>query len=74
MAIVLALGAAAFYGAGDFIGGLASRRNAVLAVALHRGAAATSLLCRQPAATITQIRSGRVSPAASRRSISRAAA
>lgn len=34
MAIVLALGAAAFYGAGDFVGGLATRRNAVLAVAL----------------------------------------
>lgn len=34
MSIVLALGAAAFYGAGDFVGGLATRRNAVLAVAL----------------------------------------
>lgn len=42
MAIVLALGAAAFYGAGDFIGGLASRRNAVLAVAL--GAQVSGLL------------------------------
>lgn len=34
MVIMLALGAAAFYGAGDFVGGLAARRNAVLAVAL----------------------------------------
>jgi drug/metabolite transporter (DMT)-like permease len=34
MAIMLALGAAAFYGSADFVGGLASRRNAVLAVAL----------------------------------------
>lgn len=42
MAIVLALGAAAFYGAGDFVGGLATRRNAVLLVAL--GAQASGLV------------------------------
>ena len=40
--VVFALGAAAFYGAGDFVGGLASRRNAVLAVAL--GAQVAGLL------------------------------
>lgn len=34
MAIMLALGAAAFYGSADFVGGLASRRQAVLVVAL----------------------------------------
>lgn len=34
MAIVLALGAAAFYGSSDFVGALAARRSAVLAVAL----------------------------------------
>jgi len=34
MAIVFALGAAAFYGSADFMGALASRRNAALAVAL----------------------------------------
>ena len=34
MAIMLALGAAAFYGSADFVGGLALRRNAVLLVAL----------------------------------------
>ena len=34
MAIMLALGAAAFYGSADFVGGLASRRHAVLLVAL----------------------------------------
>lgn len=34
MTVMLALGAAAFYGAGDFMGGLAARRNAVLIVAL----------------------------------------
>jgi drug/metabolite transporter (DMT)-like permease len=33
MAIVLALGAAAFYGSADFMGGLASRRSAALTVA-----------------------------------------
>ncbi len=42
MAIMLALGAAAFYGAGDFVGGLAARRNAVLTVAL--GAQLSGLL------------------------------
>ncbi len=42
MAVVFALGAAAFYGAGDFVGGLAARRNAVLAVAL--GAQLSGLL------------------------------
>ena len=42
MAIVLALGAAAFYGAGDFMGGLAARRNAVPVVAL--GAQMSGLL------------------------------
>ncbi len=42
MAIVLALGAAAFYGGADFVGGLAARRNAVLAVAL--GAQFTGLV------------------------------
>ncbi len=42
MAIVLALGAAAFYGAGDFVGGMAARRNAVLIVAL--GAQVSGLL------------------------------
>lgn len=42
MTIVLALGAAAFYGAGDFVGGLASRRTAVLLVAL--GAQVSGLL------------------------------
>lgn len=42
MTIVLALGAAAFYGAGDFMGGLAARRNAVLVVAL--GAQVSGLL------------------------------
>ncbi|HEX2577277.1 MAG TPA: EamA family transporter [Aquihabitans sp.] len=44
MAIVLALGAAAFYGAGDFVGGLASRRNEVLAVALGAQLAGLVLL------------------------------
>lgn len=34
MTIVLALGAAAFYGSADFVGGLAARRGAALAVAL----------------------------------------
>lgn len=42
MAIMLALGAAAFYGSADFVGGLASRRNTVLAVAL--GAQMSGLL------------------------------
>lgn len=42
MAIVLALGAAAFYGSADFMGGLASRRSAALTVAL--GAQVSGLL------------------------------
>lgn len=42
MAIMLALGAAAFYGSADFVGGLAARRNAVLVVAL--GAQVSGLL------------------------------
>ncbi len=42
MAIMLALGAAAFYGSADFVGGLATRRQAVLVVAL--GAQVSGLL------------------------------
>ena len=34
MSIVLALGAAAFYGSADFVGAVAARRNAALSVAL----------------------------------------
>ena len=42
MAIVLALGAAAFYGSADYVGGMAARRRAVIAVAL--GAQVSGLL------------------------------
>lgn len=44
MAIVFALGAAAFYGSADFMGALASRRNAALAVALGAQVAGLAIL------------------------------
>jgi len=44
MAIVLALGAAAFYGSSDFMGALAARRSAVLAVAFLAQVAGLVLL------------------------------
>lgn len=44
MAIVLALGAAAFYGSADFVGGLAARRTAALAVALGAQVAGLAVL------------------------------
>lgn len=44
MAVVLALGAAAFYGSADFMGGLASRRTAALVVALGAQVAGLAVL------------------------------
>lgn len=44
MAIVLALGAAAFYGSADFMGGIAARRNAAITVALGAQLAGLTVL------------------------------
>lgn len=44
MTIVLALGAAAFYGSADFVGGLAARRGAALSVALGAQVAGLAVL------------------------------
>ena len=52
MSIVLALGAAAFYGSADFVGAVAARRNAALSVALGAQLAGLAVLLVRAASVV----------------------